>query len=258
MFWFFMATFAVYFKIRYGAFGKRGVAMHQAKAPRCSWWGRTTCAVGGLRVRVHGTPPAGGALVTPNHMGHLDIMALSSVVPGFFVPKADIAKWPIAGHIIRVCGHVYVDRNSKRALLAASEGIAERLRAKTNVVIFLEGTSTGGTDVLPFKPGLLQPAIDAGAPVVPVGINWSVEPGLNPQPVDVAEDVAYWRPEHSFGPHLSYVFGLHGVTADLYFGEPILIDPANPPNRQALAGLLRERVIALRAENSVTNQAVNS
>ena len=46
----------------------------------CRIWARSLCAILGVRIRVLGTPPIGGAfVVVANHLSYLDIMVLGSL-----------------------------------------------------------------------------------------------------------------------------------------------------------------------------------
>ena len=89
--------------------------------------------------------------------------------------------------------------------------------------------------MLPFYPPLVQPAIDTGAPVCPVAIEWTAE---DPEVV-IAEDIAYWRDEHTFGPHVWRLLGFRGVRAHIEFGR--LIEPEGH-TRKSLAADTQQAV----------------
>lgn len=189
----------------------------------------------GFQVRLRGSAPPDGALLAPNHTGYADILALGSCVPVFFVPKAEIASWPVIGALVRMAGNVMTVRKASRALSSAAQGIAQRLRCGCSVCVFLEGTSSGGDGVLPFRSSFLQPAIDTGAPIVPVAIRWaSADPDVVP-----SEDIAYWK-NHTFGPHFLRFLGLRDVYAEITFGPAIL--PQAGQSRKELAASVQGRV----------------
>jgi 1-acyl-sn-glycerol-3-phosphate acyltransferase len=191
----------------------------------------------GIRARATGSPPPAGSFIAPNHLGYLDVFALASIVPAFFLPKSEVAGWPIVGRLIRATDHPFVERGRNRSLAEAVEILAGRLRDGLSVCVFLEGTSTGGDRVLPFHAGLLEGAIRAEAPVVPAALKWSAaDPAI-----DIAEDVAYWK-DHVFGPHLWRVLGLRGLSCEIVWGTPIASAGAD---RKALAVAARRACLKL-------------
>ena len=50
-----------------------------------------------------------------NHMSYLDIMVLGAVLPGSFISKAEVKKWPVIGWLGTLSGTVYVDRKKSAA-----------------------------------------------------------------------------------------------------------------------------------------------
>ncbi len=201
------------------------------------WACALTCAMG-LRVTVRGPHPPRGALLAPNHQGYVDILAMASVTRCFFIPKADLARWPLIGWLIRASDHPVVTRARSRDLAETAAQARERLEAGQSVCVFLEGTSSGGAGVLPFRAPLLRPALEARAPIVPVAIRWRPRRAG----ARVEEDIAYWK-DHVMGPHLWRLLGLGGADAQITFGEPVTPEP--DADRKSLAEDLRRRVCAL-------------
>ena len=189
----------------------------------------------GFGIRVTGLAPPDGALLAPNHTGYGDILALGGCLPCFFVPKAEITHWPLIGALVRLSGHVSSSRKMARNLRATADAVSRRLAMGHNVVVFLEGTSTGGDRVLPFRSALVQAAIDAAAPVVPVGLRWS---SADPD-VDPSEDIAYWK-DHTFAPHFWRFLGLRGIEVEVSFGAARA--PQAGADRKALAQDLHDCV----------------
>lgn len=181
------------------------------------YWARYCCWAAGFRVSYRGEPPRNGSLIAPNHLGYADVLAIGSRVPCFFVAKIDVERWPFIGTLFRVSHNIGVPRTRAKELMETTRQIEDRLRNGASVCVFLEGTSSGGMRLLPFYAPLVQPAIDAGAPVVPVAIRWTAGDAR----IDISEDVAYWRPEHTFGPHAWRLLGLRRVRAELTFAKPI-------------------------------------
>lgn len=184
-----------------------------------SWrWARRVLGLMGVTVDLSGAPPPPGCLIAPNHFTWLDVIVLMSSTPMFFVSRDDVAHWPLVGFFTRQIGTVFLNRSrSSRDLVGAAGEIRRRLAASLSVVIFLEGTTSGGLSILPFKPSLVQTAIEAGARIVPTALRWRADrPGIS-----VEDDIGYWRDDQTFGAQAWRLLGLSGVACEIVFGEPI-------------------------------------
>jgi 1-acyl-sn-glycerol-3-phosphate acyltransferase len=200
-------------------------------------WARAIRRILGIAVEIRGAVPPSGALLTPNHQGYLDIVLLASVTPMVFVSKAEVRSWPVIGFLLGQAEQLLVSRNRAKDLKDSVKGIAERLKGGQSVCVFLEGTTTGGDHVLRFFPALLQPAIDAGAPVVPTVIRWRARRGG----MKVSRDVAYWG-DHHFLRHAARLLGLGGISAVVEFGPPVCSEGAA---RRQLADRMHSEVVCL-------------
>ncbi|QDU83452.1 2-acyl-glycerophospho-ethanolamine acyltransferase [Planctomycetes bacterium Pla163] len=201
-----------------------GRLIRPAAADRAHWrnrmirvWGRASLPIMGVSVRVEGTPPVGCLLVC-NHLGYLDIPVLASQVPTIFVSKAEVAHWPLVGALARSAGTVFVQREQKRTLVETSKHIAEELELGSSVVLFPEGTSSGGEQVLPFRASLLDPAARGGLPVAYAALRYLSPPGFPP-----ASDVVCWWRDMPFGSHILGLLRLPRIRAEITFGaEPLV------------------------------------
>ncbi len=135
-------------------------------------WFRLVLVALGVRLRVSGqtTLPSRPTLLVANHVSWLDIAAISAVRPVRFVSKHDVRDWPLMGWLATRAGTLYLDRSRGREARRVTHALTHALAAGQRVVVFPEGTTTDGRHVLPFKPMLLQAAIDAEACVVPVSL----------------------------------------------------------------------------------------
>jgi 1-acyl-sn-glycerol-3-phosphate acyltransferase len=201
------------------------------------YWARGMARCMGLSVSSNGATPPQGALLTPNHIGYVDVFALASILPCHFVAKAEVTSWPFVGTLFTASGHIGVDRSAKRGLKDITTRVANRLALGDMMCVFLEGTSTGGDRIIPFHSSLAQPAIDAMAPVVPVAIRWR----CTRDDMRVSEDVAYWK-DHVFAHHVWRLLGLSGVTAEVTFGDPV---SSEGHTRKSLAQETRSLVVAM-------------
>ncbi|MDK2971714.1 MAG: hypothetical protein PWP23_1469 [Candidatus Sumerlaeota bacterium] len=200
-------------------------------------WGKLGLRLWGIRITIDGEPPAAGALLAPNHSGYADILAVAAATPCFFVTKPEVIGAPVAGTILRFFGIPAVRRSISQEITGTADRLVELFRLGQSVCVFLEGTSTGGDRLLPFRPAMCQAAVDARAPIQPVAMTWS---STNPG-VDVGEDIAYWRDEHTMGPHIIRFLGLQGTRVHLRFGVPF----TDYADRKDAARRAREAVLAL-------------
>jgi len=104
---------------------------------------------------VEGQPPACG-LVVSNHLSYLDIPIISATMPCFFVAKMEVDRWPVFGKAARSGGTIFLDRSSQASATRVAEQITERLKLPIPVLLFPEGTSTDGAQVLRFHSRLIQ------------------------------------------------------------------------------------------------------
>ncbi len=167
----------------------------------------------GIESQVEGQPPACG-LVVSNHLSYLDILIISAAMPCFFVAKMEIDSWPYFGKAARTGGTIFLDRSSRASAKSVAEQISERLELPVPVLLFPEGTSTDGAQVLRFHSRLIDPATAAGAPITAAAVRYVVEDG------DVEERELCWYGDESFATHLWKVLGVAGFSARLWFGEP--------------------------------------
>lgn len=177
-------------------------------------WSGTICHLLGIEANIQGPVPPTGSCVTPNHQSYLDILLLASIVPMVFVAKEEIASWPGIGYLARTADQIFIERSRTRRMLKSLQTVRERLTSGQRVCVFLEGTTSGGDRVQRFHSSLLQPAMEADAPIVPAAIRWSAsDPGIS-----VSEDIAYWK-DHNFALHLWRLLGLRGIQAQVRFGR---------------------------------------
>ena len=168
---------------------------------------RRTLRVFAVQLNVRGRVPRRGLLVS-NHLGYLDILVLAAITPCLFVAKAEVRRWPVVGGLARFSGTVFVHRGRRTDTGQAVQGIEKLLRAGVLVVLFPEGTSTGGEMILPFRSSLLEPAVRTLQPVTTAFLRYSLEDG------DAAEEVCYWK-DMNLATHLVNLLGKRGVDASV-------------------------------------------
>jgi 1-acyl-sn-glycerol-3-phosphate acyltransferase len=130
----------------------------------------------GMTIRVHGTPPKAPFFLVSNHISYTDILLLCATSPAWFVSNAEVAKWPGIGALTRSTNTLFIDRETRRDVHRVNRLIANLVRQDSGVVFYPEGTTSDGTAVLPFKPSLLQPAIELGMPIHCAAIAYTAPP----------------------------------------------------------------------------------
>jgi len=195
-------------------------------------WASTLCRILGVRRTSEGTPP-GGVLLVANHVSYLDIPVLASWTDAVFVARADVAGWPLIGTVCRGIDTIFVDRGSKRDVVAVGEAIEVRLASGLGVVLFPEGASSPGDAVLPFRSSLLEVAARDGLPVHWAAMRYALPDGCG----TVKERVAWWG-DMQFLPHAWELMKLSRVDSHVTFGA----EPVSHSDRKALADALQRNV----------------
>lgn len=198
---------------------------------------RTILAIVGLRLRVRGAPmPHPGAIVA-NHSSWLDIFALNACQRIYFVSKAEVSRWPVAGFIVRSAGTVFIERDRSQAR-AQTALFAERLAAGQKLLFFPEGTSTDGLRVLPFKSTLFQAFFNEGlrerTHLQAVSVVYRAPAGAPPR-------FYGWWGDMDFGGHLLKVLAQwRQGSVELIFHPPVPV--ALFEGRKALSAHLEAQV----------------
>ena len=189
--------------------------------------------------------PAGAGLTVSNHLTYLDILVYGTVRPFVFVAKSEVRRWPLLGTLASLGGTIFVDRGRSLQVANAGQQIEEALRDGLAVLLFPEGTSSDGREVLPFRSPLFEPAIRSGASVTAAAIRYHAVDG-------VESEVTYWG-EMVFLPHLFRTLCVRGLAAEIRFDSPSRFS-----DRKAAAREAWRKVHGLRAptvgEETVTEE----
>ena len=141
-------------------------------------WSRLLLAFCGVRLRVCPADGAGnlarceGCMLLANHTSWLDVVLLMSIAPSLFVAESEIARWPVLGTLVSRSGTLFIERGKRHAVHRLNRRIAEALDDGRRVALFPEGTTSDGAQLLPFHANLIEAALHAQAPVIPVGLRY--------------------------------------------------------------------------------------
>ncbi len=194
--------------------------LHSPIRPISRWLLRRRYAV-----HVHGTaetPTDGGVIFASNHVGVLDgpMLAIFATRPVHALTKKEMFRGPL-GWFLRKSGQIPLDRY--RSDPAAVKSCLWALRSGRAVGIYPEG-SRGAGDLERFHRGAAYLALVSGAPVVPVTMFGSRDPGGT-----------------------SGSLPAKGGTIDMVFGTPYTFDPVPWPRTreqvEKASLLLREHML---------------
>ncbi len=190
------------------------------------------CWLFGIRVKVIGTPVQDqGVLMVANHTSWLDIPILSKAARISFVAKAEVATWPFFSTLAKLQETVYVERTKRSQTGQARDMIRERLLAGDALMLFPEGTSSDGNQVLPFKSALMG-AVEAEVEdaqgrkkhvlVQPVSTAYV---GLHGMPMGRENRPMFaWYGDMDLVPHLWEYLNMGPIDVIVEYHKPISID----------------------------------
>ena len=198
--------------------------------------GLLTCA--GITLQLRGRPQrAGPVLLVANHHSWLDIPVLHAARYCRFISKSDLQDWPIVGTLATAAGTLYIRRESRRDALRMVTSMRDALLAGEVLAVFPEGQTGDGRALLPFHANLLQAALDAGAPVQPVGLRF-----VDRRTGATSHAPSYIGDETLVGS-VWRTLKAPGITAVVHFGAP---ERALGRDRRAWSQALHAAVDALR------------
>ena len=177
-------------------------------------WSRKLLAILGVRLDAAAVRVAPGTLVVANHVSWLDVFVLSAICPATFVAKSEIRAWPLIGWLLARHDTLFVQRRIGRHLLHLNETIGARLAAGEIVGFFPEGTTTGGADLLPFRPALFEPAVRGAHPARPFVLAYRDASGRR------CEEAAFVKQQNLWQSLLA-IISLPGIVASVGTCPPI-------------------------------------
>jgi 1-acyl-sn-glycerol-3-phosphate acyltransferase len=188
----------------------------------------------GLRITITGTPLPAPVLFVCNHLSWLDIMAIAGASGAAFVSKEEVGRWPVVGWLARLNNTVFIANTDRSAVRGQADALRDALSRGQPVALFPEGTTEGGTKVLPFRASLLASLFPPlpGLAIQPVALDYG----------PAGDDIA-WTGNEPAGANAKRVLSRRGtIPLIIRFLPPI--DPAALRDRKALAERARTDIVA--------------
>ncbi len=195
----------------------------------------------GIRIHTIGRPALDeGVLVVANHTSWLDIILFSALGQVSFVAKSEVATWPLFSTLAKLQRTVFVERTRRTTTGVARDQIRDRLLAGDSLVLFPEGTSSDGNQVLPFKSALMgavEARVDDGrggtrpVRVQPISTAYV---GMHGMPMGRENRPLYaWYGDMELVPHLWEALLTGPIDVVVEFHPPMDVEEAG--GRKALA-----------------------
>lgn len=185
----------------------------------------------GYHVVLRGRPLEDGSpvLYIANHASYLDIIVLGSLLRGYFVAKSEVAGWAGFGFLARISRTVFIER-SRGATARERNGLLSRFDLGESLILFAEGTSNDGNQVMPFKSSFFSVAegevrgadgMPRAVAVQPVSVAYTRLDGL---PITRAlRPYLAWYGDMTLAGHLIGALGMGRVTVEVEFHPPVTV-----------------------------------
>ncbi|MCC6696605.1 MAG: 1-acyl-sn-glycerol-3-phosphate acyltransferase [Candidatus Hydrogenedentes bacterium] len=196
-------------------------------------WASGAAAIIRMRFRISGAAPKPPYFLVTNHLSYLDIVMLSRTSGCVFVSRADVRQLPFLGFLAAMMNTIFINRESMRDTKRVNEQIAFAMDRGYGVHIFAESRISQDAQVHPFKPPLLEPAVQRGCPVHYAAISYRT-----PESAPRAHDVIVWRDDETLPQNMLRVLALPASEGIIAYGDA----PIAGTERKALANALYHAV----------------
>ncbi len=162
-------------------------------------------------------------MVVCNHLSYLDIFVIYSVLPSVFVANSELEEEFPLGAVTKYGGGIFVERRNRSRLIDDMDNISSVLDMGLNIVLFPEGTTSDGEAVTAFKAPFLKSAINTGANVLPLCINYNKIDG---RPLDKEnKNLIFYYGSITFFEHFFRLLKLKSIDVELEALEEIKVNP---------------------------------
>lgn len=197
-------------------------------------WAKGAAAIIRMRIEISGTPPQPPYFLVTNHLSYLDIVLLARTAGCVYVSRADVRSLWVLGFVAAAMNTIFIHREKIRDTRRVNELIAHAMDRGYGVHIFAESRISQDAQVHPFKPPLLEPAVQRGCPVHYAALSYGT-----PEGAPRAKDVIVWKEPETLGQNMLHVLGLPSCKGIIAFGDA----PVQGTERKELADTLYRAVL---------------
>lgn len=196
-------------------------------------WAHVVAMLINMKITPVGTPPSPPFFLVSNHLSYIDIIPLFYTLKCTFIAKKDVQSWPVVGYMVKNLGVIFVDRTKKTDVKRVNRLISESLNSQQGIILFPEGTTSPGSEVLPFRPSLLEHPAASNVPVHYSSVTYKTSKADLP----AAQSVCWWG-DISFPSHVYKLAGNKRIECTIEFGE----EAVQENDRKQLADILHDKV----------------
>ncbi|MBL6664720.1 MAG: 1-acyl-sn-glycerol-3-phosphate acyltransferase [Rickettsiales bacterium] len=167
-------------------------------------WSTILIKILGGKIEVKKWEPEKKTIFVSNHVSYLDIIILNTIHPFAFVSKSEVAKWPLLGRMARNVDTIFLDRNNPLAVKNLYKDIDDKIAHNDSILVFPEGTTSNGKEILDFKKGIFMPILRAKSHADVLGC-LAIKYHLNKKYGSVEDKIAWWGDMGFFSHFLSLV-----------------------------------------------------
>jgi 1-acyl-sn-glycerol-3-phosphate acyltransferase len=143
-----------------------------------------------------------------NHRSYVDAVLVPAKHPVVFVARSESKNWPIIGWGASLLGTIWVNRKDPSSRKNTRETVKDRLRNGLGIVIFPEGTTHIGPDLLEYRPGMFYISAEGGFPITPIALEYK-DPNIA------------WVGQSKFIPHAWKHFGKRHIDIKVSIGKTL-------------------------------------
>ena len=162
----------------------------------------------GIRVFISGELPDKPSILMGNHRSYVDAVLIPAKHPVTYVARSESKNWPLIGWGASILGTIWVNRKDPQSRKHTRETVKNRLRDGFGIIIFPEGTTHIGPDLLEYRPSMFYISAEGGFPVTPIAIEYK-----DPQ--------IAWVGQSMFVPHAWKHFGKKYIDVKVTIGQTI-------------------------------------
>lgn len=196
-------------------------------------WSRVIAFLINMKIKSVGTPPLPPFFLVSNHLSYIDVIPLFYTLKCTFIAKKDVESWPVVGHMVKNFGIIFLDRSKKTDIKRVNRLISESLTGQQGIILFAEGTTSPGKEVLTFRPSLLEHPARSNVPVHFSSISYKTSTSDLP----ATQSVCWWG-DISFLSHVYKLAGNKRIECTIAFGD----ETVQESDRKQLAAVLHTKI----------------